>query len=75
MEYMIIAAIIINCIFCSIRGVFRRILPDMPFAGEIFVLVGIEVRCWFSLSIVFLWIYFVCLAFVDTIVQDYTIEH
>ena len=43
MEYMIIAAIIVNCIFCSIRGVFRRILPDLPFAAEIFLLVCIEV--------------------------------
>jgi hypothetical protein len=41
---MIIAAIIINCIFCSIRGVFRRILPNLPFAAEIFLLVCIEVR-------------------------------
>ena len=38
------AAIIINCIFCSIRGVFRRLIPDLPFAAEIFVLVCIEVR-------------------------------
>lgn len=43
MEYMIIAAIIVNCIFCSIRGVFRRMLPDLPFAAEIFLLVCIEV--------------------------------
>jgi hypothetical protein len=43
MEYMIIAAIIINCTFCSIRGVFRRLIPDLPFAAEIFVLVCIEV--------------------------------
>ncbi|UJR15035.1 hypothetical protein I4U23_002008 [Adineta vaga] len=42
MEYMIIAAIIINCIFCSIRGVFRRLLPGLPFAAEIFLLVCIE---------------------------------
>ena len=44
MEYMIIAAIIVNCIFCSIRGVFRRMMPDLPFAAEIFLLVCIEVR-------------------------------
>jgi hypothetical protein len=43
MEYMIFAAIIVNCIFCSIRGVFRRMLPDLPFAAEIFLLVCIEV--------------------------------
>ncbi len=43
MEHMIIAAIIINCIFCSIHGVFRRLIPDLPFAGEIFILVCIEV--------------------------------
>ncbi|CAF4960441.1 unnamed protein product, partial [Rotaria sp. Silwood1] len=42
MEYMVIAAIIVNCIFCSIRGVFRRMLPDLPFAAEIFLLVCIE---------------------------------
>ncbi|UJR31643.1 hypothetical protein I4U23_019124 [Adineta vaga] len=42
MEYMIMAAIIINCIFCSIRGVFRRLMPDLPFAAEIFILVCIE---------------------------------
>ncbi len=45
MEYMVIAAIIVNCIFCSIRGVFRRIMPDLPFAAEIFLLVCIEVSC------------------------------
>jgi hypothetical protein len=43
MEHMIIAAIIINCIFCSIRGVFRRLIPDLPFGAEIFLLVCIEV--------------------------------
>ncbi|CAF3930436.1 unnamed protein product [Rotaria sp. Silwood2] len=42
MEHMVIAAIIVNCIFCSIRGVFRRMLPDLPFAAEIFLLVCIE---------------------------------
>ncbi|CAF3704136.1 unnamed protein product [Rotaria sp. Silwood1] len=42
MEYMVIVAIIINCIFCSVRGVFRRLVPDLPFAVEIFVLVCIE---------------------------------
>ncbi|CAF0977777.1 unnamed protein product [Rotaria sordida] len=42
MEYMVYAAIIINCIFCSTRGVFRRLIPDLPFGGEIFVLVCIE---------------------------------
>ncbi|CAF0967165.1 unnamed protein product [Adineta ricciae] len=42
MEYMIVAAIIINCIFCSIRGVFRRMVPGLPFAAEIFLLVCIE---------------------------------
>ncbi|CAF1388595.1 unnamed protein product [Rotaria sordida] len=42
MEYMVIAAIIVNCIFCSIRGVFRRMLPDLPFAAEIFLLICIE---------------------------------
>ncbi|CAF3695124.1 unnamed protein product [Adineta steineri] len=42
MEYMVMAAIIINCIFCSIRGVFRRLLPNLPFAAEIFLLVCIE---------------------------------
>jgi hypothetical protein len=43
MEYMIIAAIIINCIFFSIRGVFRRLISDLPFSAEIFILVCIEV--------------------------------
>jgi hypothetical protein len=43
MEYMVIAAIIINCIFCSIRGVFRRLVPNLPFGAEIFILVCIEV--------------------------------
>jgi len=43
MEYMIIATIIVNCIFCSIRGVFRRMMPNLPFAAEIFLLVCIEV--------------------------------
>jgi hypothetical protein len=43
MEHMIIAAIIINCIFCSIRGVFRRLIPGVPFGAEIFLLVCIEV--------------------------------
>ncbi|CAF1336768.1 unnamed protein product [Adineta ricciae] len=42
MEYMIVAAVIINCVFCSIRGVFRRLMPDLPFAAEIFLLVCIE---------------------------------
>ncbi|CAF3275846.1 unnamed protein product [Rotaria socialis] len=42
MEYMVFAAIIINCIFCSTRGVFRRLVPDLPFAAEIFILVCIE---------------------------------
>jgi hypothetical protein len=45
---MIIAAIIINCTFCSIRGVFRRLIPDLPFAAEIFVLVCIEVSIWLN---------------------------
>jgi len=40
---MIIVAIIVNCIFCSIRGVFRRMMPNLPFAAEIFLLVCIEV--------------------------------
>ena len=44
MEYMVVAAIIVNCIFCSIRGVFRRLMPDLPFAAEIFLLVCIEVN-------------------------------
>ncbi|CAF1615190.1 unnamed protein product [Rotaria magnacalcarata] len=42
MEYMVIAAIVVNCIFCSIRGVFRRMLPNLPFAAEIFLLACIE---------------------------------
>ncbi|CAF1473145.1 unnamed protein product [Adineta steineri] len=42
MEYMIVAAIIVNCIFCSIRGVFRRLVPRLPFAAEIFLLICIE---------------------------------
>ncbi|CAF1366308.1 unnamed protein product [Adineta steineri] len=42
MEYMIVAAIIVNCIFCSIRGVFRRLVPKLPFAAEIFLLICIE---------------------------------
>jgi hypothetical protein len=50
MEYMIIVAIIVNCIFCSIRGVFRRMIPNLPFAAEIFLLVCIEV------SMIFFWL-------------------
>ncbi|CAF1654394.1 unnamed protein product [Rotaria magnacalcarata] len=42
MEYMVFAAIIINCIFCSTRGVVRRLVPDLPFAAEIFILVCME---------------------------------
>lgn len=47
MEYMVFAAIIINCIFCSTLGVFRRLIPDLPFAAQIFILVCIEVCSFF----------------------------
>jgi len=57
MEYMIVAAIIVNCIFCSIRGVFRRSLPGLPFAAEIFLLVCIEV---YSFEFVYFRMFFFC---------------
>ncbi|CAF0906288.1 unnamed protein product [Didymodactylos carnosus] len=41
LELMIIAAVIVNCTLCCVKGIFRRILP-MPFAAEIFILVLIE---------------------------------
>ncbi|CAF4457537.1 unnamed protein product, partial [Didymodactylos carnosus] len=41
LEWMIIAATIVNCTLCCVKGIFRRIVP-LPLAAEIFVLVLIE---------------------------------
>ena len=72
---MIIAGIIINCVFCSIRGVFRRILPNLPFGAEIFLLVCIEVRIHRSRRSHSLDLFSLSLAFAHFALQDYSIEY